>query len=129
MSGAELMNSIEARTSGQWRPSPGSIYPILKWLVDKELIKIESVIEGEKRYLLTEDGAEFLEEAKKFKNDFISRMQNQKSLIHQMFHDVEEERIDKLTEEIYAFVAEKRERAKEDVEALLEELRDRLREV
>jgi len=129
MSGAELMNSIEARTSGQWRPSPGSIYPILKWLVDKELIKIESVIEGEKRYLLTEDGAEFLEEAKKFKNDFISRMQNQKSLIHQMFHDVEEERIYKLTEEIYAFVAEKRERAKEDVEALLEELRDRLREV
>ena len=37
--GVELINEIEDMTRGWWRPSPGSIYPQLKQLVDEGLIK------------------------------------------------------------------------------------------
>lgn len=70
MSGSEIMSEIEKRTDGQWRPSPGSIYPLLAWLQEKghskELPQQES---GVKRYTLTEQGKKFLAEHIKRKKD------------------------------------------------------------
>jgi len=63
MSGSELMNEIEKRTDGRWKPSPGSIYPLIAWLQDKGYAK--EVLEQEagiKRYTLTDEGKAFLEE-------------------------------------------------------------------
>ena len=41
--GAELMDSMEKQTMGVWRPSPGSIYPMLENMVNEGLIrKIEN---------------------------------------------------------------------------------------
>lgn len=61
MSGSEIMEEIERRSEGCWKPSPGSIYPLLAWLQDrgyiKELLTEES---GVKRYKLTEQGETFL---------------------------------------------------------------------
>ena len=63
MSGAEIMREIEEDTSRRWKPSPGSIYPLLSWLLDsgytRELSDSEA---GVRRYELTEDGKKFFEE-------------------------------------------------------------------
>jgi len=63
MSGSELMSEIEKQTNGHWKPSPGSIYPLLAWLQDKGYIKETTEQEpGIKRYTLTQQGKAFLEE-------------------------------------------------------------------
>jgi len=65
MSGSEIADEIERRTAGQWRPGPGSIYPLLAWL-QKNGYAIKQPVEknGVKRYVLTETGKQFLEEGK-----------------------------------------------------------------
>lgn len=40
--GYEILQDIETRTEGAWRPGAGSIYPMLKKLVSQGLIKTES---------------------------------------------------------------------------------------
>jgi DNA-binding PadR family transcriptional regulator len=66
MSGSEIINRIESRTSGRWKPSPGSIYPLLAWLQDNGHIKeLPTEQNGMKRYELTESGRTLLEEQKK----------------------------------------------------------------
>lgn len=39
--GAEIMDSVEKMTFGMWRPSPGSLYPMLQKMVDENMIKKE----------------------------------------------------------------------------------------
>ena len=70
MSGSELMDNIEQHTGGCWKPSPGSIYPLLSWLQDNEYIKELPVENGLKRYELTESGKVLLEEQKKIRQKF-----------------------------------------------------------
>src|SRR3954451_5305011 len=55
MHGYEMIQELESRTGGIWRPSPGSVYPTLQLLEDEGLI--EATAEGgRKSYRLTEDG-------------------------------------------------------------------------
>jgi DNA-binding PadR family transcriptional regulator len=70
MSGSELMENIESHTGGLWKPSPGSIYPLLSWLQDNQYIKELPVENGLKRYELTESGKTLLEEQKKIRKKF-----------------------------------------------------------
>lgn len=37
--GVELMDGVEAMTRGWWRPTPGSIYPLLSQMTDEGTIK------------------------------------------------------------------------------------------
>jgi DNA-binding PadR family transcriptional regulator len=67
MSGSELMENIERHTGGFWKPSPGSIYPLLAWLQDNGYIKELPVENGLKRYELTENGKSLLDEQKKIR--------------------------------------------------------------
>jgi len=67
MSGSELMDDIERHTGGFWKPSPGSIYPLLSWLQDNGYIKELPVENGLKRYELTESGKALLDEQKKIR--------------------------------------------------------------
>ena len=71
MSGSEIINEIEKKTDGRWKPSPGSVYPLLSWLQDNSYIK-ELLAEegGMKRYMLTEKGKALLEEQRKIKKEF-----------------------------------------------------------
>ncbi len=39
MKGIEIMDKLEERSKGWWRPSPGSIYPLLDELSKEELVK------------------------------------------------------------------------------------------
>lgn len=71
MSGSELISEIEKRTNGRWKPSPGSIYPLLAWLQDNGYVKeMPTTEEGMKRYTLTDKGRALLEEQRKIKVDF-----------------------------------------------------------
>ncbi|MBS7660071.1 MAG: PadR family transcriptional regulator [Candidatus Bathyarchaeia archaeon] len=71
LSGSEIMNEIEKRTNGHWRPSPGSVYPLLAWLQDNGYIKeVPSEESGVRRYTLTDKGKQLLEEQRKLKTHF-----------------------------------------------------------
>lgn len=61
--GSEIMDEIEKRTHGTWRPSPGSIYPLLAYLEKQGYIE-QKEVEGIKRYAITEKGISLLKEAR-----------------------------------------------------------------
>jgi DNA-binding PadR family transcriptional regulator len=61
--GYQLMQTIEERSGGRWRPSPGSVYPTLSQLEDEGLIRgVEH--EGTKLFEITDQGRERLAESK-----------------------------------------------------------------
>ncbi|MBI5389392.1 PadR family transcriptional regulator [Candidatus Woesearchaeota archaeon] len=55
MTGAELALELEKRKGS--KPSPGTIYPVLKYLKDKELLDVDA----EKRYTLSKKGKKELD--------------------------------------------------------------------
>jgi DNA-binding PadR family transcriptional regulator len=59
--GYGLIQEIERRSDGAWRPSPGSVYPALSLLEDEGLVKAEPV-DGGKEFTLTETGVKHVEE-------------------------------------------------------------------
>jgi DNA-binding PadR family transcriptional regulator len=58
--GYGLMQEIENRSEGVWRPSPGSVYPALAQLEDEGLVIAETT-EGRKAFALTDAGKEYVE--------------------------------------------------------------------
>ena len=59
--GYQIMQEVEERSGGVWRPSPGSVYPALSQLEDEGLIRSEES-EGRKLFVLTDAGRALLEE-------------------------------------------------------------------
>lgn len=59
MHGYQIMQELTERSSGVWRPSPGSIYPTLQQLEDEGLIRVDNQ-EGKKVYSLTAEGRDEL---------------------------------------------------------------------
>jgi DNA-binding PadR family transcriptional regulator len=55
--GVELMNEMERMTQGWWRPSPGSVYPLLEQLTSEGMIRKRD----DGRYELTEKANEEME--------------------------------------------------------------------
>ncbi len=53
--GYELMSRLSERTGGRWRPSPGSVYPMLQALQDEGLVTSEET-DGKRVFSLTESG-------------------------------------------------------------------------
>jgi DNA-binding PadR family transcriptional regulator len=53
--GYGLMQEIEQRSEGAWRPSPGSVYPALQQLEDEGLVRAEER-DGRKLFALTDAG-------------------------------------------------------------------------
>ena len=53
--GYQLMQEIERRSEGVWRPSPGSVYPALQQLEDEGLVRADGS-EGRKLFHLTDAG-------------------------------------------------------------------------
>ncbi|HMK45747.1 MAG TPA: PadR family transcriptional regulator [Methanocella sp.] len=52
--GAEIMETVERMSMGAWRPSPGSIYPLLSQLTEEAMIRRRD----DQRYELTSLGME-----------------------------------------------------------------------
>ena len=74
MSGSELMEQIEKHAGGFWKPSPGSIYPLLAWLQDSKYVKELPIENGMKRYELTQTGKSLLDEQKTVMKKFNETM-------------------------------------------------------
>ena len=73
LSGYELMKSMEAKIG--WKPSPGSIYPLLSDLRKKKLVQIK--IEGRKKlYQLTPLGKRMFQTLNAQKKALVNEMQN-----------------------------------------------------
>jgi DNA-binding PadR family transcriptional regulator len=59
--GYEIMQEVQERSEGVWRPSPGSVYPALAQLEDEGLIRAEE-IDGRKVFVITDAGRAVLTE-------------------------------------------------------------------
>ena len=63
MAGAEIAEEIEIQTKGHWKPSPGSIYPLMSWMTKKGFTKeLPKNQKGFKRYSYTPSGRRFFKE-------------------------------------------------------------------
>ncbi len=74
--GYEIIQDIDSKTEGAWRPGAGSLYPILKKLVSEGLIKAEPepTEEATRRvYQITPKGVESLAHAKEMFANFQQR--------------------------------------------------------
>ncbi|PVX24354.1 MAG: hypothetical protein CW716_10260 [Candidatus Bathyarchaeum sp.] len=75
LSGSEIMEDIEQLTGGQWKPSPGSVYPLLTWLKENGYAEeLPREVSGIKRYTLTETGRKFFEEHANFESELQKKM-------------------------------------------------------
>lgn len=75
MAGSEIMNEVERQTGGRWKPSPGSIYPLLNWLRKNGFAQeLPRQSTGVKRYVLTEKGNKFFEEHSDFRDKLQQKM-------------------------------------------------------
>jgi DNA-binding PadR family transcriptional regulator len=59
--GYQIMQELEERSQGIWRPSPGSVYPALQQLEDEGLIRSEET-DGRRLYHLTDAGRAYVAE-------------------------------------------------------------------
>jgi DNA-binding PadR family transcriptional regulator len=59
--GYQIMQEVEERSEGWWRPSPGSVYPALSQLEDEGLIRTDER-DGRKLFAITDAGREALKE-------------------------------------------------------------------
>src|SRR5216683_7701674 len=59
--GYQIMQEVEERSDGVWRPSPGSVYPALQQLEDEGLIVAQADESGRRSYQLTDEGRDYVE--------------------------------------------------------------------
>ena len=81
--GYEIIQDIDSKTEGAWRPGAGSLYPILKKLVSEGLIKAEPepAAEATRRvYQITPKGVESLTHAKEMFANFQQRFSSLRRL-------------------------------------------------
>ncbi len=74
--GYEIIQDIDSKTEGAWRPGAGSLYPILKKLVSEGLIKADPEPSNEatrRVYQITPKGVESLARAKEMFANFQQR--------------------------------------------------------
>ena len=57
MHGYEMIQELEERTDGMWRPSPGAVYPALQLLEDQGLVTADAEA-GKRLFSLTDAGRE-----------------------------------------------------------------------
>ncbi len=60
MHGYQMIRELAERSGGVWRPSPGSVYPVLQMLEDEGLVRGEET-EGKRVYRLTDAGRAVVE--------------------------------------------------------------------
>lgn len=66
ITGYDIIQKITSNPRGLWRGTAGSIYPLLKNLADKGLVRIVETADGKrikKEYYITEKGSDILEDA------------------------------------------------------------------
>jgi DNA-binding PadR family transcriptional regulator len=59
LNGYQIMQELEQRSRGSWRPSPGAVYPALQQLEDEGLVQAETS-SGGRTFSLTEQGRKYV---------------------------------------------------------------------
>jgi len=79
ISGTDALRSIERLTGGEWKPSPGSVYPLIRRLKQRGLImELEG---GGKTYIIT-DGGRLQERA------LLEQLEAELRVLHRLFDAV-----------------------------------------
>ncbi|GLY33320.1 PadR family transcriptional regulator [Kineosporia sp. NBRC 101731] len=60
--GYAIMGELTKRSGGLWRPSPGSVYPVLQQLQDEGLVRAEDAEGGRKVFSITDAGRESVQQ-------------------------------------------------------------------
>lgn len=68
MHGYQIIQRLEERSGGIWRPSPGSVYPTLQLLEDQGMVHVQEQ-EGRRVFTLTEAGRAEAEHAREADGD------------------------------------------------------------
>lgn len=75
--GYQIIKDLEAQFKGFYSPSPGSVYPILQMLEDRDFVSISQ--DGKKKiYTITEEGNAFLNE--NMNNEMLQRLEHFKNM-------------------------------------------------
>jgi len=76
MAGAEIAEEIEIQTKGRWKPSPGSIYPLMAWMLRKGFTKeLPKNPEGFKRYGFTPAGHKYYQNQLRLSQNFVGKIE------------------------------------------------------
>lgn len=76
MSGSEIMEEIARQTGGRWKPSPGSVYPLLRRLHESSYSEqVPTEEPGLKRYKLTEKGEILFQEQTELKEELQKKLE------------------------------------------------------
>jgi DNA-binding PadR family transcriptional regulator len=73
MTGSEISQTLEEWTEGEWKPSPGSIYPLLSSLEDNGIIKPVRQEGRSKVYALSKEGNKKIKSIFRHKADLQNR--------------------------------------------------------
>ena len=84
LTGTQIMGILEDRSKGKWRPSPGSIYPLLSSLEEHELIMTVRTEGRSKIYTLSPKGHEHFKETFRRKVDVDDRTRLHRTVWMQM---------------------------------------------
>jgi hypothetical protein len=83
--GYSIIQKIEERTDGAWRPGPGTMYPTLKGLVSDGLVKVaRGATAGRKEYVMTTEGHRALREMR----EKIAGLGRKERVITRLFSDI-----------------------------------------
>jgi DNA-binding PadR family transcriptional regulator len=135
MSGSELMEEIEKRTG--WKPSPGSIYPLLARLQGESFVEeVESEEPGLKRFKLTDKGQTLLTEYDNRREVFRQKIHHMRRFEHMLHRELDEDLYQSSTkllesiEKINPYLrSEKTNEAKEKIRSILTKASDEIEEI
>ncbi len=84
--GYSIIQKIDERTDGAWRPGPGTMYPTLKGLVSDGLVRVApgNMISGAKAYMMTAEGHRTLREMR----ERIAGLGRKERVIARLFSDI-----------------------------------------
>lgn len=119
----DIKKYIKEISFGFYNPSTGVIYPNIKNLIKEGLIK-ETHVKGKKKYALTENGKEIVEEnIKKWKSMFHSKSEKFEKM------DKIRERVQKIMENIASMDDEEFEKKFEKILEIMDETQKKLKDL
>jgi DNA-binding PadR family transcriptional regulator len=81
----EIMKTIEKKFGGIYKPSPGSLYPVLKSLISQNLIRVEEK-DSKKIYYITDKGESEYLRIKEKVNTFFATHSEYRRLISELIN-------------------------------------------
>lgn len=85
-SGYDLLKDIKEKTGGRWIPSKGTLYPMVKHMEEKSLLKANKLGKRSKRiFELTKKGKDMVANAHKYDSDIRERLITFRNLLTEIF--------------------------------------------